>query len=127
MKLLTRLIVASGITVALLTSGTAMADRSSANVAIAEAGAVLRAAENDGADQHAVIALKAARAYLSKAQVDLDNRRWDAAERAAVRAVREAELADAKTRALKTEGSLAELQATVDTLKTELDRLEGES
>jgi len=101
------------------------ADRSGANVAIAEARASIRAAERGGAGRRASITLKAARDNLSKAQVDADNRRWDDAERAATRALRDAELADAKARALRAQETLAELQAAVDTLERELNRMGG--
>ena len=111
--------------VALLASETAFADRSAATVAIAEARASIRAAERGDASRYAAIELKSARDNLSKSQVDADNRRWDEAEYAARRALRDAELADAKTRASRAEASLAELQAAVGTLKEELGRMGG--
>ena len=127
MKFRIILFAVPGMLAALLVSAPALADRADASTAIAEARAVMREAANDGADRYAAIELKAARDNLSKAQVDLDNRRWDAAEMAAVRALRDAELADARTRAARAEASLAELQAAVDTLKSELNRMGGES
>jgi len=111
--------------VALIAGNPAYADRSGANVAIAEARASIRAAERGGADRRASITLKSARDNLSKAQVDAENRRWDDAERAATRALRDAELADAKARAARAQETLAELQAAVDTLEQELNRMGG--
>jgi len=106
-------------------SSLAVADRSSATVALAEANASVRAAERNGASELAPIELKAARDNLAAALVDADNRRWNDAERSADRALRDAELADAKARAAKAEQSRQELESVVETLRREL-ALDGE-
>lgn len=101
----------------------AWANKASATSEIAEARAMVRSAERSGADSMATTDLKMARNLLNSAQVSLDSRKWDDAEYAAKKSQRDAELADAKTQALKAEAALAELQTVVDSLKRELKRM----
>jgi len=84
---------------------------------------MVTSAERSGADALATTERKMARDVLNTAQASLDKRRWDDAEDAAKKAQRDAEVADAKTQALKAEAALNELQAVVNTLKSELKRM----
>lgn len=100
----------------------AMANKSSATIAVAEARAMVRSAENSGADSMATLELKTARDLLNSAIFKLDSRDWDEAENIAIRSLSDAEVANSKTQALKAEQALAQLQSVVDTLKSELSR-----
>ena len=100
----------------------ALADKASATNAIAEARAMVRSAERSGADSMATAELKMARDLLNSAQSSWDARDWQDAEYAARKSQRDAEVADARTQALKAENALAELQSVVATLKSELQR-----
>jgi len=104
----------------------ALADKADATNAISEARAMIRSAERSGADSMATVELKMARDLLNSAQSSMDARDWQDAEYAARKSQRDAEVADAKTQALKAEYALAELQSVVDTLKSELQR-QGET
>lgn len=100
----------------------AHADRNDANKAINQAQTMIQAAERGGAQKHAAITLKSARDNLNNANVQLAEREWVDAEIAAKKAQRDAEVADAKSQALKAEMALADLQQAVDSLKNELNR-----
>ncbi len=100
----------------------ALADKAGANSAIAKAQAMVRSAERTGADSMATLELKYARDLLNSAQSSLDDKDWLDAEYAAKKSQRDAEVADAKTEALKAERALVELQSVVDTLRSELQR-----
>jgi hypothetical protein len=101
----------------------AWANKASATSALGEARAMVRTAERSGADALATTELKMARELLNSAQVSFDDRDWDDAEYAAKKSFRDSELAEAKTEALKAEAAQAELQAVVDTLRSELKRM----
>lgn len=100
----------------------AMANKSSATIAVAEARAMIRSAENSGADSMATVELRSARDLLNSAIFKLDSRDWDDAEYAAKRSLSDAEVANSKTQALKAEQALSQLQSVVDTLRSELKR-----
>jgi len=100
----------------------ALADKAGANSEVAKAQAMIRSAERTGADSMATQELKNARDLLNSAQSSLDGKDWLDAEYAAKKSQRDAEVADAKTGALKAERALAELQSVVDTLRNELQR-----
>lgn len=102
----------------------AWANKASATSEIAQARALLRSAERSGADSMAPVELKTARNLLNSAEVSLAERNWDDAEYAAKKSRHDAELADAKTQALKSEAALSELQLVVESLKRELQRME---
>lgn len=117
-----------GVTLVLLMAiaPAAMANKSSATIAVAEARAMVRSAENSGADSMATVELKSSRDLLNSAIFKLDSRDWDDAEYAAKRSLSDAEVANSKTQALKAEQALAQLQSVVDTLRSELRR-QGEN
>lgn len=103
----------------------ALANKSSAIQAVAEARALIRAAQRSGADSFARTELKTAEDLFSNAQASMDKRKWNDAEIVAKKAQRDAELASTKTQALKAEQALAEMQRVVDALKGELKRQGG--
>lgn len=114
----------SVIVIALLAAApAAWANKASATSALGEARAMVRNAERSGADALATAELKRARELLNAAQVSLDDRHWNDAEYAAKKSLRDAEVAEAKTEALKAEAAQAELQSVVDTLRSELKRM----
>ena len=100
----------------------ALADKASATKEVTKASAMIRSAEHGGADSMATADLKMARDLLNSAQLSLEDRDWQDAEYAASKSQSDAEVANAKTQALKAEQALAELQTVVDTLKDELKR-----
>ena len=117
-------IMSGAIVIALIAAApAAWANKASATSALGEARAMVRSAERSGADSMATAELKMARNLLNSAQVSLDARKWDDAEYAAKKSQRDAEVADAKTQALKAEAAQAELQMVVDTLRSELKRM----
>lgn len=118
----------SGVTLLLLLAvvPAALADKSSATIAVADARAMVRSAENGGADSMATVELKTSRDLLNSAIFRLDSRDWDDAEYAAKKSRSDAEVANSKTQALKAEQALAQLQSVVDTLRSELKR-QGEN
>ncbi|GAB4189683.1 MAG: hypothetical protein Tsb002_16940 [Wenzhouxiangellaceae bacterium] len=124
--MLAKLVKYSIVTALLLLSTAAMADRQSASSAVAEAGAFIQAAERAEAGRYAAVELKLARDHLSRARVELEDRSYNSAEDAAIRAKVEAELAAAKTRASKARMALTEMRQTVQTLREELNRQGGQ-
>lgn len=117
-------LMSGAIVLALIASApAAWANKASATSALGEARAMVRSAERSGADSMATTELKMARNLLNSAQVSLDARKWNDAEYAAKKSQRDAEVADAKTQALKAEAAQAELQMVVDTLRSELKRM----
>jgi hypothetical protein len=116
------------VTLVLLTAvaPAALANKSSATIAVAEARAMVRSAENSGADSMATIELRSSRDLLNSAIFKLDSRDWDEAEYMAKKSLSDAEVANSKTQALKAENALAEVQSVVDTLRSELKR-QGET
>ena len=102
-----------------------LADKNSATSAVAQAQTLIRSAERSGAETMASADLKTARDLLNSAQAHLGNRDWEEAEFAAWRSQRDAEVAAARSQALKAEQAQAELQSVVDTLRRELN-LDGE-
>jgi len=107
----------------LITSGAVMASKKDdAKRALYEANVLIQSAERSDAQVHAAYELKSARENVNQAQVELNDNNWSQAEIAAKKAQRDAEVADAKSQALKAEKSLADLQSVVDTLRNELNR-----
>lgn len=119
-----KILISSTLVFALIaTAPAAWASKATATSALSEARVMVRSAERSGADSMAITELKMARDLLNTAQVNFDSRKWDDAEYAAKKSQRDAEVADAKTRALKAETALNELQMVVDTLRSELQRM----
>lgn len=119
MKTLTYYVAALGL---LAFAPVALADRASATSAVAEARVLIRSAERGGADALAATEFRLAREHYNTAQVLLEDRDWLEAEYAAQKAQRDAEVAVAKTQALKAEQALAELEVVVNSLRNEIQR-----
>ncbi len=106
----------------LLLASPVMADRNAANKAINQAEVLIESAERSGSMQHAVYLMKSARDNLNQAKIDLDNRDWTKAEIAAKKSQRDAEVAAAKSDAMKAEKAYTDLRQSVDLLRNELQR-----
>jgi len=89
---------------------------------VAEARTLVQQAEAAGAAEHASDALSRARDNLQQAAVRQDNNRPKEALRPAEKAVVDAELALAATRAAKAQKAEAELRSSVDALRRESRR-----
>lgn len=101
----------------------ALADRDASNKAINQAKVLIETAERNGASKHASFLLKSSRDNLANAMAEMEDRDWVDAEVAAKMAQRDAEVADAKSQSAKAERSYNDLKASVDILKSELERM----
>lgn len=109
-------------TLFLLLSMPALADRDAANKAINQAEVLIESAERSNGMQYAVYLMKSARDNLNQAKIDLDKRDWTKAEIAAKKSQRDAEVAAAKSDAMKAEKAYTDLRQAVDLLRNELQR-----
>ncbi|GAA4813832.1 hypothetical protein GCM10011365_19960 [Marinicella pacifica] len=109
-------------TLFLLLSMPALADRDAANKAINQAEVLIESAERSNGMQYAVYLMKSARDNLNQAKIDLDKRDWTEAEIAAKKSQRDAEVAAAKSDAMKAEKAYTDLRQAVDLLRNELQR-----
>jgi hypothetical protein len=105
-----------------LLSMPALADRDAANKAINQAEVLIESAERSNGMQYAVYLMKSARDNLNQAKIDLDKRDWTKAEIAAKKSQRDAEVAAAKSDAMKAEKAYTDLRQAVDLLRNELQR-----
>ena len=101
---------------------TVMADKNAANKAINQAEALIESAERSDGMQFSVYLMKSARDNLNQAKIDLENRDWTEAEIAAKKSQRDAEVAAAKSDAMKAEKAYTDLRQSVDLLRNELER-----
>lgn len=106
----------------LLTVSPVWADKDAANKAINQAQVLIESAERAGGMQYAVYLMKSARDNLNQAEVDLGEREWTDAEIAAKKSQRDAEVAAAKSDAMKAEKAYSDLRKSVDLLRNELQR-----
>jgi non-homologous end joining protein Ku len=83
---------------------------------------VIKEAQDDGARELAPLELRNASKTLEKAKNALKNEEYDDARNYAAQAELEAELAKAKTEALKRQTSAQEIEENIKTLKEELKR-----
>ena len=109
-------------TLFLLLSMPALADRDAANKAINQAEVLIESAERSNGMQYAVYLMKSARDNLNQAKIDLDKRDWTKAEIAAKKSQHDAEVAAAKSDAMKAEKAYTDLRQAVDLLRNELQR-----
>lgn len=105
-----------------LAAAPAWADKDAATKAINQADVLIESAERSGGMEHAVYLMKSARDNLNQAQVDLEDREWTDAEIAAKKSQRDAEVAGAKSDAMKAEKAYSDLRKSVDLLRNELQR-----
>ena len=87
-----------------------------------EARSSITLAEQVGAQQHAVTELTMARQKMDRATTLVDHGKYDAAARLANEATVDARLAAARASLFKSEQAADELNATLTTLETELNR-----
>ena len=99
-----------------------LADKNDSMKAINQAEVLIESAERNGASMHATLLLKSSRDLLAKANAQIESRDWVDAEVSAKMAQRDAEVAGAKSLAMKAEKSYNDLRSAVDLLKSELVR-----
>ncbi len=86
---------------------------------------VIREAQEDGANQLAPLELRNANKSLEKAKTALNDEEYQEARDYAAKAELEAELAKAKTEALKTQKSAEEIKQSIHILKEEIKRYQS--
>jgi multidrug resistance efflux pump len=100
----------------------AFAGKNEAQLELTSARANVASAERAGAARHATNELSSARELLARAEGSFDDRDWTDAEREAERAKAEARVAETRARQRSNEALLAELEATIRTLRNEIAR-----
>jgi len=106
---------------ALFASGVAIAaDRSDAEMQLAQAENAVQSAERDDAARYAVSDLDEARAMLRTAHVAYDSRAWTDSARYAERAKVSGVLAGARSRQQRAEIATTEIERSVSTLRDQL-------
>jgi len=105
-----------GCSIALATS------RDEANIVYAQALTAVQAAEAADAAVAAPIALNDARNHLTAANGAMDRRNWKSGAMSSEKARADAELAAARAREKRATAAMMEIEASVDTLRRELER-----
>jgi hypothetical protein len=103
----------------------AQAGRSEAETALTQATGSVAAAERAGATRNASVEFQVARDLFGQAQRACEDRKWDDCETAAEKARADARLAEARSRQRRAEEATAEIEAAVETLRSELARRGG--
>jgi hypothetical protein len=98
------------------------ANKNDSMKAINQAEVLIESAERNGASMHAALLLKSSRDLLAKANAQIESRDWVDAEVSAKMAQRDAEVAGAKSLAMKAEKSYNDMRSAIDLLKSELAR-----
>lgn len=91
-------------------------------IQIGTTSAAVKQAEEAGARNFAPIELRLAEQKLEKARLALKNKKYDRALRLSEQSEVDADLAEAKSRTAKAEKAVDELQQSIHTIKTEIDR-----
>ena len=105
-------------------SGRAFAlDSSDADLALAQAERAVQAAERDDAARYAPADLATARALLLAARDAYDDREWTDSVLDAERAQADGDLAAARSRQFRAEAATAEIERSVEALRTEMGEL----
>lgn len=94
---------------------------------LAETQAVIKQAEQVGAQDYAPLELRAARKKLAQAQQLSDQKQYDKSRRLAMRAMVDAELAEAKALSEKAQKAVRELQESIRLLQEEIKRNQSKS
>jgi multidrug efflux pump subunit AcrA (membrane-fusion protein) len=89
---------------------------------LSQAELAVQEADTKTASQYAPLELKTAREQLAEATRAMDDEEYDAARRLADQALVNAQLAEAKAGAEKARQAAAELQKSIQTLRTEVQR-----
>ncbi|MBL0223625.1 MAG: DUF4398 domain-containing protein [Xanthomonadales bacterium] len=111
------------ILLALLCCGGAFAaDRDAANIVFAQAQTAVQAAAAADSATYAPVELNAAQGHLAAASGALDRRNWEASAMSSEKAVADANLAAARAREKRATTATAEIEASVETLRREINR-----
>lgn len=93
----------------------------------AETQAVIKQAEQVGAQDYAPLEIRAARKKLEQARQLSDQKEYEKARRLALRAMVDAELAEAKALSEKAQKAVRELQKSIKLLEEEIKRNQSKS
>lgn len=108
--------------IALLPSGCAKENKKLSAMQIETTSATVKQAEEAGARDFAPIELRLAEQKLEKARSALKNKKYDRALRLSQQSEVDAGLAEAKSRTAKAEKAVDELQQSIHTIQSEIDR-----
>lgn len=108
--------------IALLPSGCAKENKKLSAMQIETTSATVKQAEEAGARDFAPIELRLAEQKLEKARLALKNKKYDRALRLSQQSEVDAGLAEAKSRTAKAEKAVDELQQSIHTIQSEIDR-----
>jgi Skp family chaperone for outer membrane proteins len=97
-------------------------DHDKADIAFAQAQTSVQAAEAADAASAAPVEFNAAQGNLAAARGALDRRNWEASAMSSEKAQADAELAAARAREKRATAATAEIEASVETLRRELNR-----
>jgi hypothetical protein len=106
-------------------SGPAFAGRQDAEIALTQARSAVAAAERAGALEAAASEFAVANDALTRATYFYDEREWDESMLASDQARADARVAEARSRQVKAEAALAEVETAIDTLRAEIARDSG--
>ncbi len=98
------------------------ADRDAANIFFAQAQTAVQAAEAADAATYAAVELHSAQSNLAAASGALDRRQWELGAMSSEKAVADANLAAARAREKRATAATAEIEASVETLRREINR-----
>lgn len=88
---------------------------------LSQAQSSIRQAESAGADNYAPVALREAKKFLSAAQSQIGNENYDKAKRLLEKAIAEANFAEAKSMADKSQRAANEVEENLKTLEREVN------
>ncbi|MBL0162223.1 MAG: DUF4398 domain-containing protein [Xanthomonadales bacterium] len=108
---------------AALWCGSAFAsDRDKSNILFAQAQTAVQAAEASDAATYAAVEFHSAQSNLAAASGAMDRRQWEASAMSSEKAKADAELAAARAREKRATAATAEIEASVETLRREINR-----
>ena len=122
---MTRTLFAAALVLALPITANAL-DRKDAELALAEAGASIEAAEHADAAQYAPTELNTAHDMYAGAQAAFDHRNWTESAFAADNSKADANLAAARSREHRAEATTNELETTVRSLREQVGMSGGQ-
>ena len=97
-------------------------DRDKANIIFAQAQTAVEAAEATDAATYAAVEMHSAQTNLAAASGAMDRRKWNASAMSSEKARADADLATARSREKRATAATAEIEASVETLRRELNR-----
>ena len=97
-------------------------DRDNANIVFAQAQTAVQAAEAADAATYAAVELNTAQGNLAAASGAIDRRKWEASTMSSEKAKADADLASARAREKRATSATAEIEASVETLRREINR-----